>query len=67
MVKGYDMTKQDILNLDSSQDIMLALHENRELWDPETTAHLAMIARKENFEQYGNPYVLVTPLKRKTT
>lgn len=58
------MTKQDILKMDMSQDIMRALANNPELWDSELSAHLRNIKRKENTERFGSPDVLHTPAKK---
>ena len=47
------MTKQDILALSTSREIMKALAANRDLWDEDLDKHLRNVKRKENAEMFG--------------
>lgn len=58
------MTKQDILQLTTSQEIMRALTDHRELWDEDLSDHLRDIKRRENHERFGDADVIYTPPRR---
>ncbi len=58
------MTKEDILNMENSREIMRALAENREIWDEELSNHLCDVKRKENAEKFGDADIIYTPSKR---
>ena len=59
-------TKQQILNMSTSKDIMKALAEHRQLWNEDTSNHLKRIKRIENEARFGDADVLYTPPKRKS-
>ena len=59
------MTKQDILNLKTSEEIARTIKTHPELWDDEINNHLIKTARRENLEKYDCELVLVDPPKRK--
>lgn len=61
------MTKQDILNMKTSKEIMATLFTHSELWDEEVNEHLKKVAKKEKLEQYGSEDFLPTPRKRKAS
>ena len=61
------MTKQDVLKMDKSQDIMKALANQPELWDADVSNHLRDTKRNENLERFGDADILHTPPKRKST
>jgi hypothetical protein len=58
------MTKQDILNMHDSKQIMRALANNPDIWDKELSDHLRTTKRKENVERFGDADVLYTPPRR---
>ena len=55
------MTKQEILNMNNSRNIMRALAENRDIWDEELSNHLRDVKRLENRQRFGDADVLYTP------
>lgn len=58
------MTKQDILEMNKSRNIMDALAKHPELWDKEISDHLRNSKRKENLERFGDADFLYRPLKK---
>ena len=58
------MTKQEIMNMEDSQEIMGALAANRDIWDEELSNHLRTIKRRENLERFGDADIIYTPPKR---
>ena len=58
------MTKQDILKMTNSQDIMQAMATHRELWDEDLSNHLKNAKRKENEIKFGDADVIYTPPKK---
>lgn len=58
------MTKQEILNMNNSRNIMRALAENRDIWDEELSNHLRDVKRLENRQRFGDADVLYTPQKQ---
>ena len=60
------MTKQEIMNMKGSQEIMRALAHNRGIWDEDLSNHLRDIKRRENIERFGEPDVIYTPPKQKS-
>lgn len=61
------MTKQDVLELSTSKEIMKALAEHRELWDEDLSNYLRNTKRKENENRFGEADVIYTPPKQKNT
>ena len=61
------MTRQDILNMNTSQDIRKALAKHPQLWDEEVSNHLRDTKRKENKRRFGEADVIYTPPKQKST
>ena len=59
------MTKQDVLKLSTSKEIMKALAEHRELWDEDLSNHLRNIKRKENEDKFGEADVIYTPPRKR--
>lgn len=59
------MTKQDILALTTTREIMKAMADYRALWDEELSNHLRDIKRKENLERFGEADVIYRPPKFK--
>ena len=59
------MTKRDILNMKTSADVMRTLFSHSELWDEEVNEHVKALAKKEKTEKYGDPDILIDPIKRK--
>jgi len=57
------MTKQEILKMNNSGDIMRALAQNRDIWDEDTSNHLKKIKRQENLEHFGEADIIYTPPK----
>lgn len=58
------MTKQDIMKMKNSGEIMSALARNREIWDEELSTHLKNVKRQENLEKFGEPDIIYTPPKK---
>lgn len=58
------MTKQDIMNLTSSYEIMKTLFSNPELWDEEVNDRLKKLAKEENKAKYGVEEIYVTLPRR---
>ena len=58
------MTKQEIMNMKDSQEIMRALASNRDIWDEELSNHLRDTKRRENLERFGEKDIVYTPPKR---
>lgn len=58
------MTKEDILKMNNSKDIMVALSHSPELWSEETSNHLRDTKRNENIKRFGDADVLYTPPKK---
>ena len=58
------MTKQDILNMDKTQDIMKALANAPELWSEDVSNHMLNIKRKKNIAEHGEADILYTPAKK---
>lgn len=61
------MTKQDILNMKSSKEIMNTMFSNSDLWDEEVNEHLKKTKKAENKKEYGSEDFLPTPNKRKAS
>ena len=61
------MTKQEILNMNTSRDIMKALSEHRGLWDQELNEHLRCVKRLENERRFGDADAIFTPARRNNT
>ena len=55
------MTKQDILNMKTTAEIMKALATHRELWDEEVNEHLKSVAKKKLVDTFGDSDVVYTP------
>lgn len=65
--KEMALTKQDILNMKTKDEIMLSFITHLELWDDEVNEHLKKVAKKENLELYGSEDFLPTlPRKKKS-
>ena len=60
------MTKQDILHMHDSKEIMIALAHNRNLWDEELSNHLREVKRKENLVRFGDADVIYRPPMRES-
>lgn len=60
------MTKQDILNMTTSRDIMKAMAANRSIWDEDLSNHLRDVKRQENAARFGDADAIYTPNKRTT-
>ena len=58
------MTKQEIMNMKDSKEIMRALAANREIWDEELSNHLRDVKRCENERRFGDADIIYTPPKR---
>lgn len=58
------MTKQEIMSMESSQEIMRALADNRDIWDEDLSNHLRDIKRRENNRRFGDADAIYTPPKR---
>lgn len=58
------MTKEHILRLTKSQDIMKALAEDFSLLDQEISDHLRDIKKKELIARFGSDDILYTPAKK---
>ena len=59
------MTKQDILNMNTTKEIMETFMTHRELWDEEVNEHLKAVARKKLIERFGSADVTYTPPRKK--
>ena len=59
------MTKQDILKLKTSKEVMPTLKTHPKLWDEEVCAYSVKLAQKESLEKYGDENFSPTPLGRK--
>ena len=57
------MTKQDILKMKNSVEIMSALARNRDIWDEELSTHLKNMKRQENIGKFGESDIIYTPPK----
>ncbi len=61
------MTKQDILNMKTADEIMHAILTNPKLLDKEVNEHLKKVATEEKIKKYGSAdFMPATPNKRKT-
>ena len=58
------MKKEDILELQSSYEIMKTLVDHHDLWDDEINEHLKAVKGKENLERFGSEDVLYTPFTK---
>lgn len=58
------MTKQEIMKMKNTGEIMSALARNRDIWDEELSNHLKNMKRKENLENFGEPDIIHTPPRR---
>lgn len=58
------MTKQEIMKMTDSANIMRALAQNRDIWDEELSNHLREVKRQENLERFGEADPIYTPAKQ---
>lgn len=58
------MTKQDILNMKTTAEIMRTLKTHQELWDEEVNEHLKAVAKKKLLDQFGSDDVIYTPPRK---
>ena len=56
------MEKQDVLKLQTANEVRAAMAKNPTLWCEEISDHLAKIAKKENIELFGFEGALFTPI-----
>lgn len=58
------MTKQDILNMKDSKEIMKTLMTHRELWDSDVNEHLKKMSKQRIKDMFSDDDVIYTPAKR---
>lgn len=58
------MTKQDILKMENSKEIMKTLMTHRELWDSDVNEHLKKMAKQRLKDMFSADDVIYTPAKR---
>lgn len=59
------MTKQDILNMKTTAEVMKTLATHRDLWDEEVNEHLKRLAKKKLVDKFGDSDVAYTPPMKK--